>query len=382
MSDQSSNLGLSFLQPAQAQKHVTVNESLLRLEALIQLGVTSATTAVQPSSPIDGSVYILPAGKTGSAWGAMTDGALAYWPDGAWEQITPKEGWIGFIRDTDLFVHFTGAAWSPMTGPLGAARLDAAQIFRARQTITNDASAPETPVRDAVLHLNRNTGGTLRITFDALAGANAFSFRRTNGSRGARSSLYAGETNGSLQGRGWSSDTCAHELQANIDFVASENWSASGRGMLINFFATEAENTARTAVCTMTPAAVYPATDNAAALGAAANRWSTVYAATGVINTSDAREKTPLQPIPANVKRAVRRVIAQVGVFQWLEAVERKGSDRARLHVGVTAQTVRDAFIAEGEDPGRWGLYCEDTIGIEPGVCSEGGTRLGVGLDQ
>jgi hypothetical protein len=293
-----------------------VNESLLRLDALIQLGVTSATTAVQPSSPIDGSVYILPTGKTGAAWGAMTDGALAYWRDGAWEQITPKEGWIGFIRDTDLFVHFTGAAWSSMTGPLGAARLDTALIFRARQTITNDAGAPETPVGDEVLHLNRNTSGTLRITFDALAGANAFSFRRTNGSRAARASLNAGETIGSLQGRGWSSDTSAHELQANIDFVASENWSAAGRCMLINFFATQGGNTSRTAVCTMTPAAVYPSNDNTAALGAAANRWSTVYAATGVINTSDAREKTPLQPIPASVKRAVRRVIAEVGVFQ------------------------------------------------------------------
>jgi hypothetical protein len=71
----------------------------------------------------------------------------------------------------------------------------------------------------------------------------------------------------------------------------------------------------------------------------------------------------------------VRRVIAQVGVFQWLEAIERKGSDRARLHVGVTAQAVRDAFLAEGEDPARWALFCEDAVG-------EGETRFGVRQDQ
>lgn len=82
MSDQSSNLGLPYLQPAQAQKHVTVNESLLCLDAVVQLSVVSATTSAQPGSPGDGAVYILPAGKTGAAWGGMANEALAYWRDG------------------------------------------------------------------------------------------------------------------------------------------------------------------------------------------------------------------------------------------------------------------------------------------------------------
>ncbi|MFZ4072550.1 MAG: tail fiber domain-containing protein [Caulobacterales bacterium] len=80
------------------------------------------------------------------------------------------------------------------------------------------------------------------------------------------------------------------------------------------------------------------------------------------MNTSDAREKTALSPIPDSVKRAMRRVIAQIGVFQWLEAIERKGEAGARRHVGITAQAVRDAFIAEGEDPARWALLCEDPL--------------------
>jgi hypothetical protein len=76
MSDQSTNLSLPFLQPAQAQKHVTVNESLLRLDAIVQLSVVSATTSAQPGSPVDGAMYILPSGKTGAAWGAMANEAL------------------------------------------------------------------------------------------------------------------------------------------------------------------------------------------------------------------------------------------------------------------------------------------------------------------
>lgn len=46
------------------------------------------------------------------------------------------------------------------------------------------------------------------------------------------------------------------------------------------------------------------------------------------------------------------------GVFQWLSSVAAKGGHSARLHIGVTAQTVRGALWAEGEDPERWALFC------------------------
>ncbi len=111
MSDTSANLQMPFLAPAQAQKHVTVNESLLRLDAIVQLSVVSAATTAQPASPSDGSVYILPAGKTGAAWGSMADQALAYWRDGAWEQLTPQAGWRAFVQDDESLLVFSGGQW-------------------------------------------------------------------------------------------------------------------------------------------------------------------------------------------------------------------------------------------------------------------------------
>jgi hypothetical protein len=109
----SSRLGLPNLVAAQAQKHVTVNESLLRLDALVQLTAVSATTTAQPASPTDGDLYILPAGKTGASWGAMTDGALAYYRDGVWEQISPKAGWRCVAVDTQtLYVRGASSWWS------------------------------------------------------------------------------------------------------------------------------------------------------------------------------------------------------------------------------------------------------------------------------
>lgn len=113
MSDQSTNLMLAFLAAGQAQKHVTINETLLRLDAIVQLAVASASTTAQPASPTDGQVYILPAGKTGTDWGAMTNHALAYYRDGIWEQITPREGFLAWVRDTNQLKAYDGAAWIP-----------------------------------------------------------------------------------------------------------------------------------------------------------------------------------------------------------------------------------------------------------------------------
>jgi hypothetical protein len=110
----SSRLGLPYLAAAQAQKHVTVNESLLRLDALTQLSVLSASLTAQPASPADGDLYILPAGKTGAAWGDFADGALAYWRDGVWEELTPKPGWRAFVEDQGALYARTGAGWEKL----------------------------------------------------------------------------------------------------------------------------------------------------------------------------------------------------------------------------------------------------------------------------
>jgi hypothetical protein len=47
----STNLSFPYLAAGQAQKHVTVNETLLRLDAIVQLAVVSATVSAEPGSP-------------------------------------------------------------------------------------------------------------------------------------------------------------------------------------------------------------------------------------------------------------------------------------------------------------------------------------------
>ncbi len=113
MSD-TTNLILPYLAPGQAQKHVTVNESLRRLDAVVQLAVASMTTTAEPGSPADGSVWIVPAGKSGTHWAPFANWSLGYYRDGAWEQLNPREGWLAWVRDDDKFVYFDGTDWEDL----------------------------------------------------------------------------------------------------------------------------------------------------------------------------------------------------------------------------------------------------------------------------
>mgnify|MGYP000477664302 CR=1 FL=1 len=112
MSDFSTNLQLPYLMPAQAQKHVTVNESLRRMDALVQMRVQSRATTAQPGSPADGELWILPDGKSGADWDGFTAGRIAYYRDGAWEEVTPRAGWFAFVMDEALLCVFGGVDWT------------------------------------------------------------------------------------------------------------------------------------------------------------------------------------------------------------------------------------------------------------------------------
>lgn len=97
--------------------------------------------------------------------------------------------------------------------------------------------------------------------------------------------------------------------------------------------------------------------DNSSSLGTSSTRWSEIFAGTGTINTSDARLKTSLQSPADALMRAWGKVNYQI--FQFTDAVEKKGAD-ARLHVGLIAQQVIEAFNSEGLDATRYGLLCYD----------------------
>lgn len=101
-----------------------------------------------------------------------------------------------------------------------------------------------------------------------------------------------------------------------------------------------------------------PIQNNEIALGRASGLWTELFAGTGMINTSDQRVKSSVASASDTLLDAVGAV--PIHTFQFTDAVEKKGSDAARFHVGVIAQEVASAFQAQGLDAARYGLFCHD----------------------
>jgi hypothetical protein len=103
---------------------------------------------------------------------------------------------------------------------------------------------------------------------------------------------------------------------------------------------------------------VAPSTDNAYSLGTPALRVSTVYAATGVINTSDERLKAEMSRLPPRIAVELLRRAAPMS-FRWRvggrdtsdsgEGAERPGR---RRHLGWSAQEWRAALAGADLDLG------------------------------
>jgi hypothetical protein len=103
------NLQLPYIMPAQAQKHVTHNEAIRALDAIVQIGVADRDLTAPPPGPSDGDRYIVAGGATGD-W-AGHDGAIAAYQDGAWAFYAPVEGWLAWVADEDALLAWEGAAW-------------------------------------------------------------------------------------------------------------------------------------------------------------------------------------------------------------------------------------------------------------------------------
>jgi len=109
MSDTSPILGLPYLQPSQAQKHVTHNESLQVLDVVTQLVVEAFDADTPPTVAGDGAVYAL-GGSPTAAWAGHA-GELAIWRSAAWDFIVPAMGWRAWGKDAGDLRVWTGAEW-------------------------------------------------------------------------------------------------------------------------------------------------------------------------------------------------------------------------------------------------------------------------------
>ncbi|MBA84751.1 MAG: hypothetical protein CML69_08445 [Rhodobacteraceae bacterium] len=110
----SPRLELPYLEPAQAQKHVTHNEALRSLDMLVQLSVEAFDETTPPALPVTGQVFALGAAPTGD-WAGQA-GMLALREESGWHFLAPQPGWSATLAgSTDLRI-WTGSAWVGASG--------------------------------------------------------------------------------------------------------------------------------------------------------------------------------------------------------------------------------------------------------------------------
>ena len=168
--DATPRLALPYLAAAQAQKHVTLNQSLGLLDGLVQTAVESRTTAAEPASPVDGAIYILPSSATGTDWAGAPVGGVFRFEAGAWASLPLRPGWLVYVKDEGVALVCDGSTWLD----LGLALRSLANLQRLGVGTTADAFNPLSVKADAVLFDHATTGG-MQVKIDKAASANSAS---------------------------------------------------------------------------------------------------------------------------------------------------------------------------------------------------------------
>jgi hypothetical protein len=103
--------GLALLAAAQAQKHVTHNEALNALDALVQASVIASDMQAPPANPQEGDAYLVSATPTATGGFAGQGLSLAFFVNGVWRFFLPQAGWLVFVRTNAAFVVYYGGLW-------------------------------------------------------------------------------------------------------------------------------------------------------------------------------------------------------------------------------------------------------------------------------
>jgi hypothetical protein len=191
MSDSSPRLSLPYIQPSQAQKHVTHNEGMAILDALVQLSVESRSLTAPPPDPAPTARHIVPAGATG-AWAGQEGRIAALAEGGGWVFLTPATGWRAWVADEGLMVLRQGGAWvdlveARLAGGIGQLGINTAVSGADRLAVAGEATLFTHATGDHRVKINKATAAdTASLVFQTgfsgraemgLAGSDSFALR-------------------------------------------------------------------------------------------------------------------------------------------------------------------------------------------------------------
>ena len=126
---QTARYGLVLLQPGQAQKEMTHNEALSRIDALLYAVVEGAPLDATPATPQEGECWIVGDAPSGDFAGQAR--SLAVFTEGGWRFVSPREG----LRCHDAA---TGRCWRFVSGAWVDGRVDASSVRVGGQQVLGD----------------------------------------------------------------------------------------------------------------------------------------------------------------------------------------------------------------------------------------------------
>jgi len=104
---------------------------------------------------------------------------------------------------------------------------------------------------------------------------------------------------------------------------------------------------------------LFAGTNDSQDLGTPAKKWDDIHATNSTIQTSDQNLKQDIQSLTTAEKTVATTLKTLIKTFKYKSAVKLKG-DNARIHCGVIAQEVKQAFETQGLDPSKYALFCYD----------------------
>lgn len=179
------NLKMPYILPSQAQKHVTHNEALRSLDALLHLSVLSRQYSSPPVTAQEGARYLV-AATAADMWQGQ-DGNLAAFMDGEWFFFTPLRGWIMHVADENALFVFDGNQWQMLLNPQPMAGINTQADTYNRLAVASDA----------VLLTHNGAGHQLKINKNSSENAATLLFQ--SGWTGYAEMGLAGENNFSIK---------------------------------------------------------------------------------------------------------------------------------------------------------------------------------------
>ncbi|WP_321341773.1 DUF2793 domain-containing protein [Breoghania sp.] len=120
MSD-TARLSLPLMEAAQSEKHVTHNEALVVLDALVGLNLIDRDLFEPAGGESDGDAYLVASPATGD-W-AGEEGRIASMIDGGWRFYDPFDGLIAHVVDEATFIVHVNGGWVELASQLALQNL-------------------------------------------------------------------------------------------------------------------------------------------------------------------------------------------------------------------------------------------------------------------